>query len=104
MGRELVVVRRGETAERVPHEEKPHLAGDVVLSSLSHLAVVPEHALVDLLTLNVIIVESRKDLHPERARGLGDVAVLQGSVSIRDQSDILRSLRLGLAAVSSHCI
>ena len=84
MRRELVVVRRGETAERVPHEEKPHLAGDVVLSSLSHLAVIPEHALVDILALNVIIVERSKDLHPEGARGLGNVAVLQSSLSIRD--------------------
>ena len=81
--RELVVVRRCETAERVPDEEKPQLAGDIVLPSLSHLAVVPEHALVDV-SVTVIIVEGSKDLHPERARGLGDVAVLQSSVSICD--------------------
>ena len=83
MRRELVVVRRGETAERMPHEEKPHLAGDVTLSSLSHLAVVSEHALVDV-SASSVIVERRKDLHPERARGLGNVAVLQSSLSIRD--------------------
>ena len=101
MRRELVVVGRCEAVEWVPHEEKPHLVGDV---AFSHLAVVPEHALVDVLSVTVIIVQGSKDLHPERARGLGDVAVLQSSLSIRDKSDIFRSLRLVLAAISSHCI
>ena len=79
--------------EWMPHEEEPQLATATAFLDLGLTlgGVFLQHSSVDVPVIVSgagVPVERSKDPHPQSARGLGDVAVLQHPITTCDECDV----------------